>query len=299
MQNTREQKGWYCEEILASTGWSCTAHSLISPHYRLVSEVGHVVGSFEPQDIANTLWALATAGVQMPASLVESLSKRAESTARDFNPQAIANTLWASDVGDALSVDWILSLPLVRHLLRLVLEGQSTLSYLNLMQLHQFFSSIKCGIFCADELREIFDDDEIKVVVEQCRSTFIQQSDAGSSVSRLQKDVAHTVRSVFGGHPDVKVSEEQVLEHACGYSVDIQLIGWQQKVVLEVDGPSHFLRALGQSAPPGPDLWNGNTRFKHRLLSSCGLRVLHVPYSDWDNLRLEHRESYIRRLFSL
>jgi hypothetical protein len=33
--------------------------------------------------------------VQIPASLEEYLSRRAESTAKEFNSQNIANTLWA------------------------------------------------------------------------------------------------------------------------------------------------------------------------------------------------------------
>ena len=68
---------------------------VLMKHDRLLQEASKQAEEFKPQEIANTLWALATAGVQIPASLVECLSRRAESTAKEFNPQDIANTLWA------------------------------------------------------------------------------------------------------------------------------------------------------------------------------------------------------------
>ena len=64
---------------------------MLHSSFRLISKVVEHVSEFNPRAIANTLWALATGGVQLPASLVECLSQRAVSTARDFKPQGIAN----------------------------------------------------------------------------------------------------------------------------------------------------------------------------------------------------------------
>ena len=66
-----------------------------------------------------------------------------------------------------------------------------------------------------------------------------------------------------------------MLKRGGGYSVDIQLVDGQTEglgVVIEVDGPSHFLRVNG-----GTDrstlATNGSTRLKHRLLEAMGWRV--------------------------
>jgi hypothetical protein len=73
---------------IANTLWALAMACVQIP-----ASLKSTVREFKPQNIANTLWSLATAGVQIPASLVECLSRRAEITAREFNPQNIANTL--------------------------------------------------------------------------------------------------------------------------------------------------------------------------------------------------------------
>ena len=48
-------------------------------------------------------------------------------------------------------------------------------------------------------------------------------------------------------------------------------------IVIEVDGPSHYLRG-DRLCVCGP------TSFKHRLLEKSGVKVLHVPYFEWNDL---------------
>jgi len=52
-------------------------------------------GDFNPQAIANTLWAFATLGLQPSEELMAGMMKQAVAVHGDFKPQAIANTLWA------------------------------------------------------------------------------------------------------------------------------------------------------------------------------------------------------------
>ena len=52
------------------------------------------MGDFNPQDLANTAWAFATAG-QKDASLFAALATAAQRHMGAFNPQALANTAWA------------------------------------------------------------------------------------------------------------------------------------------------------------------------------------------------------------
>jgi hypothetical protein len=83
-------------------------------------------------------------------------------------------------------------------------------------------------------------------LVQRCCAKFTSES-SKSWPSLLQCEIANTVRVAFVAreYPRVQVLEEQVLERGGAYSVDIQLVGGQIEglgVVVEVDGPLHFLR---------------------------------------------------------
>ncbi len=124
-------------------------------------------------------------------------------------------------------------------------------------------------------------------LLQHCRAEFTRGS-SKSKPSLLQREIADTVGVVFAReYPRVQVLEEQVLERGGGYSVDIQLVNRQTEglsVVVEVDGPSHFLRVDTDSSTLAT---NGSTRLKHRILEAMGL---HVSYRDWDGLRDSTRE---------
>ena len=49
---------------------------------------------FNPQDLANTAWAFATAGCATPA-LFDAIAAESERRVLDFSPQGLANTAWA------------------------------------------------------------------------------------------------------------------------------------------------------------------------------------------------------------
>ena len=54
-----------------------------------------VRGDFNPQNIANTLWAFAMLGLQPRKELIAGMMKQAVAVRGDFIPQNIASTLWA------------------------------------------------------------------------------------------------------------------------------------------------------------------------------------------------------------
>ena len=61
-----------------------------------------------------------------------------------------------------------------------------------------------------------------------------------------------------------------------GYSVDFALV--DERIAIEVDGPSHFLEPDGRGPP------NGHTLLKRRLLRAAGWRLVSVPFYEWDEL---------------
>lgn len=83
-------------------------------------------------------------------------------------------------------------------------------------------------------------------------------------------------------------------EEGGGYSVDIMLAGLPdgKRIILEVDGPSHFLRS---HITPDQFVVSGSTCIKHRHLKQMGWEVVQVPYFKWDCLKDEEtRASYVR-----
>jgi very-short-patch-repair endonuclease len=60
------------------------------------------------------------------------------------------------------------------------------------------------------------------------------------------------------------------------FSIDIALqLPGNQKLAVEVDGPTHFL----SNTPTVP---TGATRLRNRLLEARGWRVVSVPVTEWD-----------------
>ena len=64
---------------------------------KLMAKATPVSQSFDPQAVANTVWALATMGVTPDEKLLRAMQGRATAVAEEFDPQAVANTVWALD----------------------------------------------------------------------------------------------------------------------------------------------------------------------------------------------------------
>ena len=54
-----------------------------------------LAGTFNAQDVANTLWAYATMGRAPGAEVMRELEGLAQALAGTFKAQEVANTLWA------------------------------------------------------------------------------------------------------------------------------------------------------------------------------------------------------------
>ena len=61
----------------------------------LLAKASATVDSFEPREVANLMWALATLGVEPGAELATAMSRRAVASAGEFKPQNVANLMWA------------------------------------------------------------------------------------------------------------------------------------------------------------------------------------------------------------
>ena len=59
--------------------------------YRLMNEMAYQIKNFKAQEIANTLWSLATLGIKPIDLLIQEINYKI----KDFKAQEIANTLWS------------------------------------------------------------------------------------------------------------------------------------------------------------------------------------------------------------
>eukprot|EP00808_Paulinella_micropora_P009467 g9372.t1 len=90
--------------------------------------------------------------------------------------------------------------------------------------------------------------------------------------SRLHKEVSSVLRAEGVPHDNEKMQAH--------------------KLVIEVDGPTHFVTATLASSRPR---YNNITLCKQRLLRAMGWRVVSVPFFEWDALGTSERGSYMRR----
>jgi hypothetical protein len=62
---------------------------------RLCQRATDISGNFNPQNVANLMWAVATLGLEPDAVLISNMCGRAATISGDFNPQDVTNLMWA------------------------------------------------------------------------------------------------------------------------------------------------------------------------------------------------------------
>jgi hypothetical protein len=121
-----------------------------------------------------------------------------------------------------------------------------------------------------------------------CMQAWLEQV-GNTTVSRTQLQVLDAVRQLPGCS---EASSEHLTDDGL-FSIDIavQLRG-DQKLAVEVDGPTHFLSNA-------PSLPNGPTRLRNRLLEARGWHVVSVLVTEWSRRAAQGKQAAHDYLTSL
>jgi hypothetical protein len=96
LEETLRMSGGYNAQDAANSIFAVATMGVDDP--RIVNGLARAcvtrVRDFNPQDAANSIWAVATLGVTDP-HVISSLSQACVARVRNFNPQNAANSIWA------------------------------------------------------------------------------------------------------------------------------------------------------------------------------------------------------------
>jgi len=245
---------------LANTVWAFATAGVEAPQLfeGIAAETGSRLKEFNSQNLANMAWAFATAGVEAP-ELFEAIAAEAVSRLNEFDSQGLANIAWA------LACFNCLDLMSVEALLRRLAEVSAALCDVSLSQLHQFVLFLRMNH--AELVSRYLSASELA----RLRMAFTSSPVRPSS---FQREVSAALGQLGWTHEFEHVTED-------GLSLD--LAQSSSRLAIEVDGPSHYLRN------PARGCWveNGATRLKSRLLRGLGWKVTRIPFFEWDSLTTE------------
>jgi hypothetical protein len=230
------------------------------------------MGTFNAQNLANTAWAFATAGVRAPG-LFAALAVHAEQRMGTFSAQALANTAWAFAAMHLLdapatpaSTVGTVGTPALHPWLGLVISMAEL--YLENAQADDSGQQIKC-VSALELAPLIYHSAQGSTpdpllgrlrAAARARSLALNEGEAAVTSSASQLELSARLRAAGWEHEDDACLEGGLLvvDMACSAT----------RVVVEFDGPSHYLSHV-QS---GKESYNGSTLLKTKLLEALGWR---------------------------
>jgi len=221
----------------------------------LSAVVERSAGAFNPQELANTLWAYATLGEAPSASVLGALSAVVERSAGAFKPQDVANTLWAYAT---LQIEP--PSPLFSRATELSARSFCDIGLSQICYTHLVGQALGWAFNPPDEL------------LKRAQATMRAQA-TKVTVSATQRRV-HTALESMGLQPQLEALTDDGL-----FSIDIALpakVGESLRIAVEVDGPQHFTSSGCKT---------GNTRLRDYLLERRGWRLVSLRVADIDKAR--------------
>lgn len=262
----------------------------------LISAAKNKTREFNSHDISLSLNALGKFN-NYEKGLVDAFCSAVMKKSRELNYQSICNAVYALSIFALYREDmWFFLFDELSNLLK---EGVNSMSVADCSQIHIGLLALSLeNPSLSSKLRY---PDALK---DKCSAAHLQDmsSSANKLYSTLHLDVSKALKEMSISHENETV--------ASGFlSVDIfikpdmsqQNDGDHKGVIIEVDGPSHFLRCGNGSEMVGKrsTKTKGESLLKDRLLEKQGYKVLHIPYYEWDELTTpETKKNYLSSVMS-
>jgi hypothetical protein len=256
-------------QALANTLWAFATAGVAAPALfgAIDAEAQKKIATFSPRALADTVWAYAKAGLEAPL-LFEAVALEASKRMAAFKPQALARTAWAyAAASDAPG-------PLFDALALRIEAAFEDFSPDGLAQLHQVYVYLQLEA-PRHALTLLLSRREAEL-----RAAYL----AEERPSRLQLDVSAALNRVGWDH---------VFEHVTAQGLAVEVDVSSDYVASSVDGVVQD----GVASVSGASTRDGESRFKERLLRKLGWELIRVPYLEWAALKSSaKRDEYARRI---
>ena len=228
--------------------------------------------------------------------MVDALCLAATSKTREFDSQGIANTLYALSIF-AHYDDNVWS-PLFEAFSNILHLDSNALSIEDHSQIHLVLLTL--SLENPDLLSKLRYPSTLK---ELCSTSHVAQFSLSVKSSIFHLSVSQLLT-------EMSISHENEFVASGFLSVDIfiksdisqqQQDGGRNEVIIEVDGPTHYLRGSVGSEMVGKRTSKlcGEHLLKDRLLEKQGYNVLHIPYYEWNALNSAvTKRDYLKRLMT-
>jgi len=250
-----------------------------------------------PQNVANTAWACATLGFEAP-KLFAVIQRRSEWLVKTGTPQNVANTAWAFAIlgFEASALFSQLDHPAVRVIEHGSPQDISNMCYaIAVLGKNKDSEALLAKLW--DRAIELFITGEefIDEALWQLAQTQIFAEVDGITLLQIPEPMAKRMERALNRPVDKKVSSSSMevsqllheigFHHVCEVSpsglissgmLAIDFACPEQKIAIEFDGPSHFLKALGSGKLTSIE--NGPTKAKRRFLEQLGWTVINIDY---------------------